>query len=417
MIGIDEYSILRPTSWSYVSDPLSLVAKPKLVWGYDLPEKDLISTDVCYAAFWKPITVRPGQKRVIVSYIGNPASNISTILPSMDRPRYAAAASSPRILKYFMDSTTGAESFGPASFTINAFLENQDKSTDLSNCSFTLVLPAGLTLDPSETKFTKTIAQIKANTDGAVSWLVKADGTHTGILTYHVSVNAYPMGGTIVKRDIHVPAISKQPFLYGWQQVSVPFDFTDANPTTALGFDPGSVTRMLRYDASLPTSAPLYPYEEVLSVIPGEAYWMKLSRPDSTDMPTGNFTPVPWNGLVGRLIPVNLGWNMIGNPYLYAITAGELSFYTETLGTLTYDEAIKGLMISRTFWWWNTNFNTWNWSSQRTTQLKPWQGYWIKILDSRIKAVMVTPVAQIGASVGGAPPPSGDGDGGGPPTP
>lgn len=416
VIGIDEYSNLASSSWGYIDDILNFAVRPKAVWGYEiLPENQLIATNVCYAAFWKPVLVRAGQKRTIVHYVGIPASSISGNLPSVDHPSYVAAVTGPRIATYFLDPISGAETFGPATFTIQAFLENQDRNTDLSNCSFTLVLPAGLTLDPSETKYTKTIAQIKANTDGTVSWLVKADGTRTGILTYYVSVNAYPMGGTIVKRDIHLPAISKQPFLYGWQQMSVPFDLTDANPATALGFDPGSVIKMLRYDPSLPTSAPFYPYEEVLSMIPGEAYWMKLSRPDSTDMPIGNFAPVPWAGLVGRLIPVNAGWNMIGNPYVYAVTAGELSFFTESIGNLTYDEAIKRLMISRTIYWWNTNFNTWNWSSQRTTQLKPWQGYWIKILDSRIKAVMISPVAQIGASVGGAPPPSDGGDGGPPP--
>ena len=44
----------------------------------------------------------------------------------------------------------------------------------------------------------------------------------------------------------------------------------------------------------------------------------------------------------------------------------------------SYNEAIAQKMISRTVYWWNTSFNNWNWSSQRTVQLKPWQGYWIK---------------------------------------
>jgi hypothetical protein len=72
-------------------------------------------------------------------------------------------------------------------------------------------------------------------------------------------------------------------------------------------------------------------------------------------------------------------------------------------------------MISRTVWWWNNGFNTWNWSAQRTVPIKPWQGYWIKILDPRITDVMISPASQIGASIGGAPPPGGGDDGGGPP--
>jgi len=417
VIGIDEYATLRSTAWSYISDPLNMTAKPKVVWGYDPPD-GIISTDVCYAAFWKPITLRPGQKRTIVHYIGNPASNISAILPSIEQPRYAAAVTGPKILKYYMDPTSGDETFGPSTFNITAYLENQDRFTDLQNGSFTLVLPTGLSLDPSETQYTKTIARITPGTEGSVSWKVIADGARTGILSYYVSVNAYPMGGNIVKRDIHVPAISKQPFYYGWQQVSVPFDLVDTNPATALGLDLGSLIKMFRYDPTLPQTAPYYPYEEVLSLKPGEAYWMKLSRPDSAEIPTGNFSPIQWDGFSSYLIDVHSGWNMIGNPYVYTVTAGELRFYTESLGSISYDEAIAQKMISRTVYWWNTSFNTWNWSNQRTVQIKPWQGYWIKIIDPRITQVMITPASQIGANIGGAPPPIDDGgDGGGPPTP
>lgn len=417
VIGIDEYATLRSTGWSYMNDPFNMTAKPKVIWGYNPPENDVISDDVCYAAFWKPITLRPGQKRTIIHYIGNPASNISAILPSIEQPKYAAAASGPKTLKYYMDPATGEETFGPSTFTVSAYLENQDRYTDLRNCSFTLVLPIGLSLDASETQYTKTIPRIVPNTEGSVSWQVTADGNRTGILTYYVSVNAYPMGGTLVKRNINVPAISRQSFYYGWQQVSVPFDLADANPATALGLDPGSLIKMFRYDTTLPQSVPYYPYEEVLSITPGEAYWMKLSRPDATDMPTGNYAAIQWDGLVSHMIPVKPGWNMIGNPYVYTVTAGELRFYSDLEGVLSYDEAIEERMISRTVYWWNTGFNTWNWSSQRTVQLKPWQGYWIKVLDPRIAAVMITPASQIGASVGGAPPPSDDGDGGGPPPP
>ncbi len=424
VIGIDEFYYLASTGWGYVGQG------SELIWWYEPPVGELITDNVAYAAFWKPVTVAPGQSRTIVHYVGGASRSHSLNIPSIAYPKYAAAVHGPRTLKYYMDPTQPLqpETYGPGVFTVTASLENHDKQVDLTNCSFTLNLPKGLVLDASETQFTKTVSRIAPNGDASVSWRVRADQTATGVLTYHVAVSAYPMGSTIVKRDIHVPAVSKQSFVSGWQQVSVPFVLTNANPTNAnpasdLGLTNSlvKITKqgsayenrypILRYDPTLPqvSSNRLWPYEEVTVMRPGEAYWMWLTRPDTTTMPVGNYAAMQWDGTSTHTIPVRAGWNMIGNPYVYTVTAGELGFYVESMGSISYDEALKQRLVSQTVWWWNTQFNTWNWSTQRTTPIKPWQGYWIKVLDPRVQAVMISPRSQIGASVGGTPPP---GDGG-----
>ena len=415
MLGIDEYSALSSSAWSYVADPLSTSLVPKFIWGYEIwPEHQYITNNLGYAAFWKPVTVAAGKSRTIIHYIGNPASNSSVNLPSIDRPVYAASVNGPVALKYYVDEITGEEVYGPETFRITASLENQDSATNLTNCGFTLILPSGLALDSSEPQATKSIPLIGANSESSVSWLVRATGAKTGLLTYYVSVNAYPMGGTILRRDINVPAISTRSLAYGWQQFSVPFLLTSTSPSS-LGLMPGSMIKMFRYDTSLPRSAPYYPYEEVLSVTPGEAYWLKMAVPSQTDMTPGTYAPLQWQGGTGHMIPVRRGWNMIGNPYVYTVTMGELKFYAPAYGILTYDEAIVKRMISRTLYSWNTTFNTWNWSTLRSAPLAPWQGYWFKLLDDRVEAIVISPAAQIGASVGGSPPDDGGDDGGGPP--
>lgn len=401
VIGIDEYSVLASTGWSYINDPLNGSYVPRAVWGYNIsPVGDTIKYNIGYGAAWKPVRIQPGGKRTIIHYIANPASAHSVAMPNAENPRFAAAISGPKALKYAVDDA-GLGSFAPSTFEISAFLENQDTYTDLTNCSFTLILPAGLRLDSSENAYTKTIPQILPSSDQSVSWLVKPDGTRTGVLTYHVAINAYPMGGTVLKRDIHIPAMSSQTFSYGWQQVAVPFSLSNANPATALGLPPGSIIRMFRYDPNLPATAPYWPYEDVQLMVPGEAYWLKMSRLAATDMVPGNFTALQWDGVFTRSIPLAKGWNMIGNPYVYCVTAGETTFYHESLGNLSYDEAIAKGLISKTLWWWNTTYNTWNWSTQRTAQIKPWQGYWVKVLDSRVIGMKITPASQIGAGIGG----------------
>jgi hypothetical protein len=249
MLGIDELSNVASAAWTYDADPLSLSLKA--IWSYSVfPEHQPITENLGYGAFWKPVTVRAGQKRTIIHYIGNPGSTSVTNLPTIDLPKYTASVQGPKTLKYYIDPITGVEQFGPSSFRITAFLDNQDRYTSLRNCTFTLLPPEGIVLDPSETQYAKTIPEIDPGTDGSVSWVVAADGSRTGNLTYYVAVSANPMGSTIVKREINVPAVSKQTFLYGWQQISVPFELTDASPA-ALGLDAGALIGILRYDPTL----------------------------------------------------------------------------------------------------------------------------------------------------------------------
>lgn len=409
VLGIDEYSAIFSSAWTYSADPASLTLKA--IWDYEVfPEHQPIANNLCYGAFWKPISVAPGKSRTIIHYVVNPGSTSATNIPSVDSPRYTAALQSPKLLKYYLDPITRVEQVGPTSFRITAFLENQDTSAELRSCSFTLIPPAGIVLDASETQHTKTISVIPRDSDGSVSWLVRADGSRTGTLPCYVSVSATPMGSTVVQRDINVPAVSRQRFSSGWQQVSVPFELTDSNPATALGLGPGVLRKISRYDPSLASG-----YEDVVSLTPGEAYWMNLWVPATGTLTAGSYTPMQWGGSDGYEIPVRKGWNMIGNPFVYSVTMGELRFYSSSYGSLTYDEAIAKGLISRTLWCWNPSYGTWNWSTQRTALLKPWQGYWVKILSPAVQYIVITPASQIGASAGGAPPTDDNGGGEEPP--
>ena len=401
VVGIDEYSVLASSTWSYINDDLNMSLTPKAVWEYEpFPQGSLISSNLGYGAFWKPVRVAPGASRTIIHYVGNPASTHSVSFPTANQSRYAAALSGPRVLKY-TPGQAGGSSFTPSTFTISASVDNLDKYTNLTNCRFTLILPAGLRLDPTENAYTKTLSQIAPFTEGSVSWLVTADGTRSGLLTYNVAVNTYPMGSTVLKREIHVPATALRTFYSGWQQISVPFGLTDGDPSTALGLPPSSVLKFYRYDVNLPQTSPTWPYGPVDVLQPGEAYWLKLAGPATTAMPAGNHYALQWSDPASSQIAVNQGWNMVSTPFVYASTAGEMHFFHEIYGDMSYDEAISRGYVSRTLWWWNTAYNTWNWSTQRTARINPWQGYWIRIINPGIRSVTITPAAQVGAEVGG----------------
>ena len=123
-----------------------------------------------------------------------------------------------------------------------------------------------------------------------------------------------------------------------------------------------------------------------------------------------------WAGTQGYQIPLLVGWNLVGNPYVYTITLGETKFYHRDYGLMTYDQAVSRGLLTTTVFWWDPVFRQYRWSSDRAVQIKPWQGYWLRALRAGLTAIM-TPESQIGAAVGGSPTADdgSGGDGGGPP--
>ncbi|MCL6628069.1 MAG: hypothetical protein K6U00_00535 [Armatimonadetes bacterium] len=383
---------------------------PWMTWDYEPLPYDYIS-DCAYAAVWKPRRIAPGQTITLIHYLGLANSTSDFTKPNMDYPQYVPTVQGPRALRYYSDDS-GIGHLYPEPFEITAYMANTEKYLDLRNATFTLMLPPGLTLDPSEGgKYSKTIPTIKALDEGKVSWLVVPDGSPTGILDYSVSFSASPVGGTTVTRQIAIPATEWQPLSAGWQMVSVPFALTDADPATALGLLPGFV--LYKYDPYLRR------YVLADRLEPGVGYWLKLPMPQTTAMMPGNYQPIQWARTQGYQIPLEVGWNMVGNPYVYAVTLGEARFYHIDYGMMDYDQAVSRGLISRTVFWWDPVFRTyrWNKSGERSVQLKPWQAYWILVLRPGV-TMSISPVSQLGAAVGGQPIPTPeDGGGGLPPVP
>jgi len=409
VFGSDEWNTLSSDVWSYY-----LVGINQVGWFYEpIPLHTVY--DVCYGAWWKPAVMRPGQKRTIIHYFGNACATHDFTKPNPASVQYVATVQGPRTLKYYAD-VNGISAVSPNPFKITAYMGSIRKRIDLQDVSLTLLLPPGLELDPSENyKYSKTISFSPAYEEAKVDWLVRPVGNPTGILTYSVAFSATPVGGTTVSRTINIPATDKQQLTEDWQMISVPFELYSAEPQTTLGLpdntDPNNPAwRLFRYDTYSGR------YIETLNLRPGEAYWLWLDMGQLTNMnlyrPDGhvNYFAKQWSGTQGTYLPLRPGWNMIGNPYVYAITLGELRVYTQQYGSLTLDEAAAKGILYKTLFWYDPIFGRYNWSSRSATQLKPWQGYWIRVLRDGASLVL-TPVTQIGASVAGEPitPPGGGG--------
>lgn len=387
-VGIDDWWDVASSAWTYGSSSL---------WLYEPTPYQYID-DVGYGAFWKPQRLPAGRTATFIHYMGLACSTSDFTRPNLARPQYVAGVQGPRALKYYTDSM-GLGVLDPDPFTVTAYLEDQEKFMDLQDASFTLTLPAGLALDDSEGgAYTKALSTISAASEGSVSWQVKLTDPYAspaGIVNYSVSFSAAPVGGTTVTRAINIPATEWQPLSRRWQMISVPFSLTNSDPEAALGLPPGGYT-VWRYDSYERA------YEAATALTPGEAYWLWLDAAQTTDMTAGEYSPIAWTGTQGYQIDLQSGWNLVGNPYVYAVTLGETRFYHRDYGVVDYDEAVARRLISRTLFWWDPVFQRYRWSSQRSAQLKPWQGCWVRALKSGV-TLIITPVSQIGASLGGTP--------------
>ena len=408
-VGIDDWWATAADAWSYWYSPVTGVPDPFMTWTYEPIPYQYID-DIGYGAFWKPRRLWPGQSTTIIHYIGLACATSDFTKPNLDKPQYVAAVQGPRCLKYYKPTDPlDSKRLDPEPFTISAYLYNTEKYVDLDGPSFTLTLPDGLELvdplDPSQSeKYTKSLTTIKADTEGAVSWQVRPVGRPTGILNYSISYDAAPVGGTTISREINIPATEWQPLPAGWQMISVPFTLKNPDPGSSLGLNNSALTYVFwRYDPYLRKYQPVY------KLVPGEAYWLKLNRATEADLTQGtvnpatpNYEPIQWEGTQGTQVPLEAGWNMVGNPYLYTVRLGELRFYYREYGTLDYDQAVARNLISKTVFWWDPAFRKYRWSSERAVQFKPWQGYWVYALRQGV-TMIVSPAAQVGASIGGQP--------------
>ena len=420
-VGVDDwFGSVTTSAWTYHYNPLA-PQDGMLGWTYEPLSHHYIS-DIAYGAIWKPRRVSPGQSRKIVHYIGLAACTADLAKPSENDIQYAAAVQGPRCLKYYTDENQ--QKVYPDPFIITAYLENLERSMDFQNASFTLILPPGLALDESENNhYTKTLTTVPAASEKSVSWKVKTTGTPRGIMNYSVVFSAYPAVGTTVTRTINIPATSQQPLSWRWQMISVPFETSNTLVEDVLGI-PSDWERGTSGDLKDWALVEYHPEWSgnkwdwnVSTLEPGKGYWLYLARPHVATIPEGMYRAREWEGTQGSLIPLQQGWNLVGNPYIYAVTFGEIKFYHRNYGVIGWGEAVSKRFIGGTVFSWNTAFQRWDMMTRRSAQMKPWQGYWLKVYTPDL-VMIITPSAQIGAAIGGTPVSGGEDEGGTtPPTP
>lgn len=334
--------------------------------------------------------------RDIITYFGR---NHSTI--NFDG-NFPAGVDAPFSIKFDPSKAVGKQ-FTPSPFAIVGFVQNT-KLTPLQNVQAVISLPPGLALAPTETLLTKPIGTVASGSEGTVSWQVVPTGTATGVQRIGMSFAASPGSlGTSVTREIELPALPSHTFdtgATGIAMVSFPFTFDDPTPTAALGLSAIDFD-LLRWN---PVTLA---YEAVTRIQPSEGYWLRLA----TRTVNLNATHPVAVGIAPFEIPLRNGWEQIGNPFLYNVRWADIQVIltdaNDPNALVPVDiltAASRGWIIS-TIYSYDPATGEYQYDTDLTTNLVPFQGYWVKALRSNI-SLLVPPTggraAKLPTSSGGA---------------
>lgn len=371
-VVVSQFSRLSANLWDFTS----------------IPEMEI--TDHAIASYWNPQSLAPGRSRTIVTMIG---LGTSTNDPS---GRYALDTESPGVVGLDASKTN---QLSPEEFTISASVTNYLSLNSLQNVAFedvslAISLPRGLTLADGES-ITKTISTILPGEVATVSWRVKPTGEKVGELTYQVYATVSP--GSLsksVSRTLIVPMTAKIDLKTGFQMVSLPFAFDNADPAAVLGLEQGDFA-LLRWDSAQRR------YMLVNSIRPGEGYWLRVNTDQTLTL---NGAKVAGDVFGGTLrLPLAQGWVQIGNPYPYPVPIGLIRFIDVTQGfAMTYAEAVqRGLVRSVLFYYDTTppaGYKLISLYRDPSALMMPGRGYWIYV-DTRNLEMIFPNVVATGATI------------------
>ncbi|MGQ9542206.1 MAG: FlgD immunoglobulin-like domain containing protein [Armatimonadota bacterium] len=371
-VVISQFSRLSANLWDFTS----------------LPQAEV--TDHAIACYWNTQPLPPGKPRTIVTMIGLATSSNDPV------GRYALDTESPGVVGLDARATN---QLSPEEFTISASVTNYLSLNALQNVtfedvSFAISLPKGLALADGES-FTKTVPSILPGEIATVSWRVKPTGERVGELTYRVYSTVSP--GSLskgVSRSLIVPMTAKVDLKTGFQMVSLPFAFDNADPAVVLGLDPGEFI-LLRWDTAQRR------YAQVNSVRPGEGYWLRVNTDQTLTLNGAKVAGDAFGGTLRLSLPQ--GWVQIGNPYPYPVPIGLIRFVDTKAGTaITFAEAVeRGVVRSVLFYYDATppaGYRSISLLSDPSAPMMPGRGYWIYV-DSRDLEIIFPNVVAPGATI------------------
>lgn len=304
---------------------------------------------------------------------------------------YAAVVDAPKLLAEDSSGDVEAQNgLRPNPMTIRVYLDNVggyatiNQEIDLSSVRVTLghidpttnnfvnTLSDGFALAPGET-ISKTIPSVPARAVRFVDFQVAADGVAFGDIPYSVKIEPVPGPTKILSGSIRVASTPRLVLHQDANLVTTPWIFGDTSWESILS----PLTTPTDFQA-FAWDTQQQGYVISTSAERGKAVWI-ISSSDQGSIPLGgNPQSPPDTAAGGKVIQLHGGWNLIGNPYNYAIQVGELVGVSAAAPSQSYPWAqlVNQGLVSGALVYYDTDLQDYVFTGGNDAPIMPNRGYW-----------------------------------------
>lgn len=451
VLVVDAGYFIPERNVGFVAGPLLNPADPADIPNFD----DGIATGL----YWDPQPIQPGGRRVIVTYygVGTPTENL---LNSFGNLSYATGTEAVESLSLNTAAVTdpvvqanksaadignnpnipqqniATRFYAPNRIQVfgtlyNRTLTDPQFQVPITNVNMTLNLPTGLRFavpDPNSPNTRdvplKPLGDVAADKDARASWFIEPTGEVYGAVNYTLSIQTGNAGSTALSRTINIPATPlKRVTASNFQMISFPFEFdpnlsNNGDPNTVINGITRPVDPNIHFIRWIPNPQSLFGeggYRRVDRLAAGESYFYRASF-DRVIFANGVF-PIPNQApadVAGqtKVIQIQRGWNMIGNPYVFEIPLNFLQLIRpdNLLQVYSFTEAVNAGMVRGGVFTFNPARGDYDFFERFDAPIRPWEGYWV-FADSDLLLKFLAP-PQVNAAVIGPTPVPGNETGG-----
>jgi len=341
-------------------------------------EADIFLNETCFIQAFELQPVAAGATRRIVHYWRSPWA-----VSDYNDP-YTAIADAPKLVA--TDIANGVNELTPNPMTIRAYVDNQyatlDREVTLQDVRITLTLPPSMRRVADQNGVVKpasqTIPVIAPNAIAFVEWTVEADGEAFGYQPYSIKFEPVPGPVKTLNGTILVAATPRLRLPDGAVLVTFPWNFPDSSLDAVLGLQAGVDYVAYQWDPDQNGYVP------ATSAQRGKGVWI-ITKADLGFHPLQQPSNPPDIARGGLLVNLRNGWNLIGNPYNYAVPLSQLVAVAEdTPGeAITWQQLLALGYVQASLAYYDEESGNYLYTQGNDALLQPNTGYWLYVSTFR----------------------------------
>ncbi len=348
-----------------------------------------------------------GGTRVITHYFRSTWGQSNYVLP------YTAVVDAPKLIatEDNGEGETPTNGLFHNPFPIVVNIDNVGGYSDinsgftLSDVKVKLTLPNGLNFVgfPTTTRTRQlTLSQVQVRSIGQVTFQVEADGIEFGDLPYTVDIVSTPGGTKQIKGSVQVAATPRYRLhdVGGGpttNAITTPFVFNDSSWGVVLGLNSPTDFQAFEWNPQLKgyvisTSAVrgrgVFVINNTGSTISNDLGGSPTIAPDTQPLPDNNS---------GRFaVQLKSGWNLIGNPYNYPLTIGQITGVSASGSQQSrpWSELVSLNTVNSFLAYWDAPSQSYRYLQRATDKLLPNTAYWIYVNTTADLTISFPPVFE-----------------------